>query len=320
MIQRAVSLRTVKDQDLLRSMDEITGSEAELLTLALRHLREIERRRLFSSEGFQSMWDYCTRKLKYSSDQTHRRLSAARLLEAEPQLEAKIESGELSLTNLSIAQSLFRQEAKSGKPIPRQERLGLLEKLENKSTREAQKIVLQVAPKAVAPERVRQVAEELVEYRFTASPKLQQKIEKLRGLKAHTASNLVELLEQICDLALDKLDPVKKTERAEKRAGEKLAEGAKPLWAPKVALSTELKAKQRYVPSTLRQLVWRRAQNMCENCRSTHALQIEHVLPWASGGPTKAENLKLLCRHCNQRNAIVAYGQSKMDTYMNQPM
>lgn len=63
--------------------------------------------------------------------------------------------------------------------------------------------------------------------------------------------------------------------------------------------------------------VWKRDQSACTNCGSTYAIQEEHIVPKAAGGKYTLENIKLLCRKCNQRSAIEFYGRNKMDPYLN---
>lgn len=64
-------------------------------------------------------------------------------------------------------------------------------------------------------------------------------------------------------------------------------------------------------------IVWQRANSRCENCQSYYALQIEHDFPKALGGTDELENLKLLCRSCNQRRAVEMYGVGKMQNYLD---
>lgn len=61
-----------------------------------------------------------------------------------------------------------------------------------------------------------------------------------------------------------------------------------------------------YIPTFLRRLVIRRAENHCEYCNLSQAGQeatfhIDHVIPVNSGGETIAENLALACVSCSLR-------------------
>lgn len=54
----------------------------------------------------------------------------------------------------------------------------------------------------------------------------------------------------------------------------------------------------------LEQLVWQRADSICEYCHMPHGLtvlpfQIDHIIAEQHGGPTRSENLALSCLICN---------------------
>jgi 5-methylcytosine-specific restriction endonuclease McrA len=59
-----------------------------------------------------------------------------------------------------------------------------------------------------------------------------------------------------------------------------------------------------YIPVALKQLVFNRANGLCEYCRSQarfaiDPLVIDHIQPVSRGGKTIAENLALSCQTCN---------------------
>ncbi|USN48929.1 MAG: HNH endonuclease [Pseudobdellovibrionaceae bacterium] len=66
-----------------------------------------------------------------------------------------------------------------------------------------------------------------------------------------------------------------------------------------------------------RAIVIKNAQHQCENCGSKYSLQIDHRVSVALGGSNHIENLRLLCRSCNQRAAIEQLGLKMMDKYIN---
>ncbi|NUM89652.1 MAG: HNH endonuclease, partial [Bdellovibrionales bacterium] len=70
------------------------------------------------------------------------------------------------------------------------------------------------------------------------------------------------------------------------------------------------------VNAALQRHIWQKARNKCENCHSRYALQIDHRVPRALGGPTTSQNLRLLCRSCNQRAAIQVFGLKKMEKHL----
>lgn len=49
----------------------------------------------------------------------------------------------------------------------------------------------------------------------------------------------------------------------------------------------------------LREVVFSRDHNRCVMCGSSDELQLDHIVPFESGGVTTLENLRTLCRKCN---------------------
>ncbi|NUM87962.1 MAG: HNH endonuclease [Bdellovibrionales bacterium] len=311
-------MQNLTDKALLEETENLVREERQILGVILRHLREIERRRLFSALGYSSLFTYCVGRLRFSEDEACRRISAMRLHRELPE----VEEIQVSLTNLSRAESVFRREKFS-----REKKITILRELENKSVREGEKILARYAPRPPKPDRVRAVAEGALEVRFQASHELREKIEILKGLLAHKHPNipLGELFEKLCDLGIEEWDPGKPPKRAarthESPAAEQVAEQGDATKIPPVA--QQVKAQPLPPPNppaaprvNARRLVWQKARNRCENCHSRYALEIDHRIPRAQGGSNTPENLRLLCRSCNQRAAIQAFGLRKMEKHL----
>src|SRR5580765_4717236 len=70
----------------------------------------------------------------------------------------------------------------------------------------------------------------------------------------------------------------------------------------------------RHVPAAVRREVWARDEARCKfegpagRCRETGFLEIHHVVPYASGGPTTVENLELRCAAHNRYEAEQHFG------------
>ncbi|MCK4775926.1 MAG: HNH endonuclease, partial [Candidatus Krumholzibacteria bacterium] len=71
---------------------------------------------------------------------------------------------------------------------------------------------------------------------------------------------------------------------------------------------------------------WVRDKGQCayvgpggRRCNATHNLQIDHYpVPYARGGPNKADNLRLLCAKHNRYTAAEVYGERHMARYYRQ--
>lgn len=62
-------------------------------------------------------------------------------------------------------------------------------------------------------------------------------------------------------------------------------------------------SQQRYIARSVREKV---SKDQCENCGTRVHLQIEHIRPIAMGGQSTTDNLRILCRSCNQRQWVKA--------------
>jgi hypothetical protein len=279
----------LSDQELHEETLKIHHQERRLLTNLIHHLRENERRRLFASFKCESLQDYLEFEIGYSEDQAWRRVDAIKLLEDLPELEEKINRGLHCLTNLNSAHALFKKEAEFSTAFTREEKLEILEAIEQTPTRAAQRMLPQYSsvPKELRDEKKHGLSMDELEN----NEKIQAKLEKLKGLLAHSNPNIstVDLIDKLCDLGIKSWDPGSAAPRK----------------------SSSKAAKYR--------AVWRKAKSGCENCGSGHALQIEHILPRALGGTDDPLNLKLLCRSCNQRSAIEVFGLEKMEKYLVPP-
>ncbi len=293
-----MNLKTETGTTLIEKTEQLVCQERELLTAVLHHLREIERRRLFSALGYKSLFDFAVRRLGYPEDQAYRRISATKLLAELPEIEEKINQGEISLTHIGLAQTLFRQEKKIlQKEMSHDQKLCVLEQIANKPVREAERITLSLssAPELAKRDRVNAISENRVEMKFTASLEVLQKVERLKGWLAHKHPDLSlgELFEMLCDLGFSEWNPAKTA-------------------APRKRRVSTLESQ-----AQIRRDVFERAHSQCENCGSSYALEVDHIQPQALGGSSAAENLRLLCRSCNQRAAINAFGLPKMDIHLN---
>lgn len=105
----------LSDRQLHHNIKQLVCDERKLLTIILKHLAEVQKRRLFCSYQCSSLFDYAVSFLGYSEGQAHRRITAMRLILEVPEVEKKIETGELSLTNAAEAQRFFRNEGREAK-------------------------------------------------------------------------------------------------------------------------------------------------------------------------------------------------------------
>ncbi|NOR59116.1 MAG: hypothetical protein GQ469_00555 [Methanosarcinales archaeon] len=56
----------------------------------------------------------------------------------------------------------------------------------------------------------------------------------------------------------------------------------------------------RYIPTQVKQYVWRRDQGRCVECNSNEKLEYDHIIPVSKGGSNTERNIRLLCEKCNR--------------------
>ncbi len=221
------ALNSLSDSRLITQTGKLVREEREILVQVLAHFQEIWKRRLFAEFHYKSLFEMMVKHYGYSESEAYRRISAMKLITELPEVKGQIHQGHLSLTHLSMAQSLFKQEAKSSQALSKEAKLEVMEKLSQTSTREAEKVILSQSsdPVSLRPESSRMVTEEVVELRFTVPAIVEEKLQRLKGLCAHQAPGLSrgELLDKLCDLALREWDPSTTKRERQQKANPKVA-------------------------------------------------------------------------------------------------
>jgi hypothetical protein len=298
------------DRSLLNKTAEIASEERKLTLQFLHHLKEIESRRLYLKQGFSSLFEY-VKSLGYCDASTQIRISSMRMLKELPEIESKIKEGSLSWSVVAQAQSFFRREQKATCQKMRPEaKREILNSLEGKSKRQTEQVLLSMSskPEVHLKEKKKVVTFQHLEYSFFADPALQEQLEKIRGVLGHAQGemNMTELVHFMAEITWQKLNPGREPD---KRRANSLRPG---------------EVKNRAPSSQLKRQIWKRDQGRCTHqdpktgmrCASCYKLELDHYpIPFAKGGPTSEENLRLACKNHNSLHAVQSYGLQKMKEY-----
>ena len=252
-----MNLSHLTTQTLLLDTKSLSHRERHLTTQILWHLREIDKRRLYADLKYSSLWDYVTQELGYSSGTAYRRISAARALEEMPELEAKLNQGDLNLSDIASVLKEFKD-----RPIAKKREV--FKDIENKTPQETKAIIEAHAG------RKQKITIEIDE-------ETMKLIQELKALRPHEKDVLKPALESAIQQA--------KRQRF------------KQLKSPR--LQMEVRSVR-----GIRRQVFVRDQHQCKNCGSTHALEVDHIQAKSLGGSNAPENVRILCRSCNQRARI----------------
>jgi hypothetical protein len=152
------------DAEILAWCERVRGCEgvqlmAELHQLARRdrrcevrmlvYLGEVDERRLFLGEGFSSMFRYATAVLRMSEPQTFLRIQIARLAKKFPVVLEMLAQGALNLSTLKLLDPHLTND----------NHVALLERARNKTKREVELLVAELAPKPDVPSTIRKLPE-----------------------------------------------------------------------------------------------------------------------------------------------------------------
>ena len=201
------------------------------------------------------------------------------------------------------------------------QKLDLIQKAENQSSRELEKTLFDIDPEVCnEKEKVRNINNNKVEIKVILDKNSQQKLEDLKKLLSHKNPNMSygELIAVLAELGLNKYDPKTKRQnssvkvpvstKSHKVVSKNSEKTSVQTTRQKLHNDRQYLKSTRYIPSVVRHHVWVRDQGQCtyvcsktnRRCSSNHLLQIDHITPFSLGGTNEADNLRLLCANHNQ--------------------
>jgi len=284
---------------VVKKLETLAKVERRISVKILRHLMEVEKRRIHLDMGYASLFVFLTKHLKYSDGSAYRRIEAMKILRDVPDLGQRITVGAISVT---VAAEISRiVKIKKIKDV--EAKRNLVEQFSWKNKREVEKEVARIAPREAKPEKIREINSEESSLELTINKELREKLERLKALLSHKNPSLKMsgVLEIISDMALKQL---------EKRTSPKSEVASKKVTSPEIARASNNKKRSRYIPAETKRIIFQRANHQCEfttpnnkRCESKHFLEVDHKHSYSQGGGNEIQNLQLLCRQHNQRKA-----------------
>ena len=339
------SLKGMSDRELINQLKKLVKQEQTLTLKILPHIIEFERRGLYRDLGYRSLYEYCTRELKYSESAAMRRIHAARAIQKCPSAIEYLASNRVTLSTLSI--------------IHKYATPALLDRISHKSKREVDAIVAEFNPELIIKDKTKPVVvERLVapssvaeqrkdtlnckeiyrrsggklfasvekstgvvddqiicqkvkmhEVRCFIDDDVMRRIERCRELlsnKYPRGLNYSELLDELTAEWLKRHDPAG-------RAGRREARKQHSKTSPK-----PIPDQSRHIPAAIREAVYARDGGRCsfvgsngKRCNSTWDLEVHHSgTPFGRGGGHSIGNLRLLCSVHNKLEAEKEYGKA----------
>lgn len=270
--------------------------------------------RAYLDLGYPSMFDWLVRGFKYSGSSAYRRINAAKVLRAVPQLPRKLSEGKVNLTTVSKAEAIVRAHEKAtGTKISKRELGKVIEHIEDKSVQDAERTLYALFPEAVGAinqDRKVVISKDLTRHHLTFDRETTANLERAKEVLSNKfpGATDAEVIAYSLKFLLEGLDPLRK--RSE---------------APSSTQSVSTVVTECAKPSraTIRKKVIEAAEASCQFqdpitgkvCGSKHQLEIDHIIPKAMGGTDDPENLRVLCKQHNLHAAEKIFGRRLIDKF-----
>jgi hypothetical protein len=330
------SLARLTDEELLLKVRALAALERDATAQLIASLAELDARRLYLAEGFPSLFSYCTEVLHLSEHAAYNRIEVARAARKWPVILQMIADGAVTLTVVrllipSLADDNHRH---------------LLEAATHKSKREVEQTIAALHPQPPVPTIIRKLptpgpvtrcasvldcaepatvaasavpdelqpgpaplpqrrpavvaplAPERFKVQMTVSRETHDKLRRVQDLLRHQVpdGDPAVVFDRALTLLLQDLERKRLAVAQHPRPARVSAPGS------------------RHVPAAVRREVWKRDRGQCafiggaRRCTERGFLEFHHVVPFAEGGPTTAENLQLRCRAHNVFEAEQHFG------------
>jgi len=308
-------------------LSELTKSERKITHEILLCIQQMDQTKAYAELGYPSLFDYLVKEQKYSEGAAQRRISSARLLRELPEIEKKVQEGNLNLTQLSKLASATNQDQKAtGKKVSTEQKRELLEQMENKTGFETEQLLNQNFECNLKPKKEITPRKQAYELHLKLTPEQYEKLKKAQSLLSHVVHDggFAEIIAVLCDKLIQKKEGkvlIKSSSRMEKESENKPTAGAPAkLTENNQGTRDELEStaapavqnpkRRTAIPVSLQRLIYQRAQACCEyvsltghRCHSRYQTQVDHIVPLARGGGNEPANLRVLCRTHNLSEA-----------------
>jgi len=297
----------------------------------------MDARRLYLGEGCSSLFTYCTQILHFSEHAAYGRIEAARAVRRWPAILELLADGSVHLTAIGLLAAHLTAE----------NHVQVLASARHKSKREVEEIVARLRPQPAVPQSVRKLptprtavgdrvappppspnaaaTEQAQVQPAVEKPKVRAEIKPLAPehyrVQFCVSRETYLKLSEVRDLLRHRVPDGDVAVIFDRGLTLLLAEARKTRHAasarPRATSVCHSHARQ--VPASVKRDVWARDGGQCAfvgaagRCAERGFLEYHHVVPFAEGGATSAENLELRCRAHNAYEAEQWFGVREED-------
>jgi hypothetical protein len=258
-------------------------AESDLISI----LQAIEDCRGYRELSYRSLFEYSRQALGLSEAVSYNLITVARKAKVVPMLQEKLRTQEITLSNAKMIAPVLTSENQNQ----------WLSAAATLSKRELEKEIAKEFPEKQIQEQTRYVSEKRIELKLGISEELYEMLKRIQDIassQSQNALNLEQTLQEMAEVYLEKKDPIKKAERAQKRTSPKPVPGQES-------------SNPRFIPASVQHAVRLRDHGQCsflnsngKRCDEKRWLDFHHIQPVSEGGQSNLENLRLLCRGHHQ--------------------
>lgn len=320
VMKASINTRSLSDSELLKNTKNLVGEEQKIITKIVVHLEEIERRKLYSDLKYTSLFEYCTKELKYSEDQACRRIGAMRASKEVPKIKDHLDSGALNLTAVTMANRLINDAKKESIKLDNAKKEEIFNRCTNQTKSEVQNTLFDIRKELnlsdTPPNKpvITKVSKTQTRIHLTIENELMEKLEKLKGLLAHKNSkdnnynDLVELLNHSLDVAIKEEEKRKFALNSKAKPEQKQETKQENKVENETASATDAATEKTSTPKKSTTL----------NSKSSDKLEMDYVTLIGHGKTNNLTNARVhYAGSSKRRAAIKPFGQEKkMDQYL----
>jgi hypothetical protein len=319
------------NNELVANFGGLVRKERQITAHVLACIAEIDRRQLYAERGHSSLFEFLVRDFGYSPGAAMRRIDGARLLRELPDVQNKIESGTLTLSQANQIQRAAREMKKAERFLSTEEKQKLILQLEHASKKETEKIIAEgLDLPVIYTQKQIHHRDASVKLTMTFSVDQIEVLEQARNMASHSLSgqNWSEFFVHLANKELARRTKIKSKSTVSSLSDKKIVTKVKSANDTVTGLenagafsgvSTKNRdhidfatvKKRRALSAALRKRVLT-ANARCqfknkrgELCNSSRYLQIDHIRSVRRGGENDFENLQVLCGTHNRHKYIM---------------
>jgi len=319
----------MKFNEQVNRLKTLRGEEREIVAQLIRELSVMHNERSYVLPGYPSLFTFCVKALGYSEGAAWRRTAAAKALSVSPELYQQLREGKITLCAAAELSKIVT--AKNSQKV--------VSLAVGCSKQEVQELVADLSPpktkvKQTEKVRVNRVVQDNSPPLEETSPEKCQAEKRSYTVTLELDEEEMELINQaqvvlstrkVKDTLLKSAKQVVARERKLKALRDK-REAKTPVKSIVKASPEKCQRDKpsRYIPAAVRHGVKRRDGNRCSyvapdgtRCCETKNLEFDHRVPFALGGESTAENLRLVCRGHNRLYAEQVFGRGMIQNIVD---